>query len=272
MNWRAVRAIARKDLRVVRRSRALMLPLILVPLLIMVIVPLVLTRIPSWGLFGPDSTRDLMRILSSLPGPLRAQFASYTPEQAWIVVVNTQLLAPLMLIVPMMVASVIAADGFAGERERTTLEALLHSPVTDGELFVAKLLAAFVPAFLISLSGAMLYSVLVNVVAWPVMHRVFFPDTTWVVLIGWVAPACAVCGLAAVLLVSLRVRGTQEAMQITALLVLPIVALVLGQARGVVLLGVAFAVIAGAIVWTLAAMLILLAVRRFRRTTLIARV
>ena len=42
--------------------------------------------------------------------------------------VNGYLLAPLFLIVPLMVSAVLAADAFAGEKERRTLEALLHLP------------------------------------------------------------------------------------------------------------------------------------------------
>jgi ABC-type Na+ efflux pump permease subunit len=41
-----------------------------------------------------------------------------------------------------MVSSVLAADSFAGEKERKTLEALLYTPTTDRELFTAKLLEA----------------------------------------------------------------------------------------------------------------------------------
>ena len=42
--------------------------------------------------------------------------------------VNGYLLAPLFLIVPLMVSAVLAADAFAGEKERRTLESLLHLP------------------------------------------------------------------------------------------------------------------------------------------------
>ena len=43
--------------------------------------------------------------------------------------VNGYLLAPLFLIVPLMVSAVLAADAFAGEKERKTLERLLHLPL-----------------------------------------------------------------------------------------------------------------------------------------------
>ena len=39
------------------------------------------------------------------------------------------LLAPLFLIVPLMVSAVMAADAFAGEKERRTMETLLHLPI-----------------------------------------------------------------------------------------------------------------------------------------------
>ena len=55
------------------------------------------------------------------------------------------LFAPMFLILPLMVASIIGADSIVGEKERKTLEALLYTPATDRELYLAKLLSAVVP-------------------------------------------------------------------------------------------------------------------------------
>ena len=66
--------------------------------------------------------------------------------KALIVLILVYFFAPFYLILPLMVASVIAADSFAGEKERKTLEALLYTPTTDGELFLAKMLSAWTPA------------------------------------------------------------------------------------------------------------------------------
>jgi hypothetical protein len=113
--------------------------------------------------------------------------------------------------------------------------------------------------------------VIVNVTAWPVMQRVFFPDATWVVMILWMAPAFAALGLAGMLLVSLRVRGMQEATQLGGLFVLPVIALVVGEVRGAVLLGPWMAIGTGLLVWVIAGVLLLFGVRRFRRTTLVGK-
>ena len=76
--------------------------------------------------------------------------------------VNGYLLAPLFLIVPLMVSAVLAADAFAGEKERRTLEALLHLPISDRDLFLAKLLGAFLPAMAVSWIGFLAFAVVAN--------------------------------------------------------------------------------------------------------------
>ena len=99
------------------------------------------------------------------------------------------MLAPMFLMLPLMVALTIAADSFAGEKERKTLEALLYTPTTNRELFVAKLLSGWLAAIAVAWVGFVLYSVMANAAAWPQMQRIFFPNAMWVVLILWVVPA-----------------------------------------------------------------------------------
>jgi ABC-2 type transport system permease protein len=267
MNTRIIGAIVRKDLRVVRRSRALMTPLIVLPVLLMIVFPVVFTFLPRM-LGGAGD--EFATMVNSLPDPVKAQFGEFT-EATWIRLVHTQMLAPLMLLVPFMVANVIAADGFAGERERKTLEPLLYTPATDAELFVAKLLAAWIPAVMIAFGGAFVYAVIVNALAWPVMKGIFFPDATWVVMVLWMAPAFAALGLAGMLLVSIRVRGMQEATQLGGLFVLPVIALVVAEVRGAILLGPWMAIVIGLLVWAIAGILLAFGVKRFRRTTLVAK-
>ena len=60
------------------------------------------------------------------------------------------LLSPLLLVIPLMVSAVLAADAFAGEKERRTLEGLLLLPIADRDLFLAKVLSAYLPALVIT--------------------------------------------------------------------------------------------------------------------------
>lgn len=60
--------------------------------------------------------------------------------------------APVLLfqLFPAAIASMIAADAFAGERERRTLETLLATPAPEMAIFLGKTLCAVSVAFLVS--------------------------------------------------------------------------------------------------------------------------
>ena len=271
MNATLVRALAEKDLRVVLRTRMVVLPMLLVPLLLLVLIPGAILMVPQL-VPGAASSEQFQELVANLPPQLRARFEGYGPLQVMVLYVAGYMWAPLFLIVPLMVAGGVAADSFAGERERRTLEALLHTPLTDLELFAGKVAAAWVMAMGVALAGFALYGVTVNLAAWPVMGRVFFPNLTWLLLIGWVTPAVALLGLGAVVVVSARVATAHEAFQAGGLVVLPVVALLLGQVSGVLFLGPALALALGAVLWLLALGLLWMGFGTFRRTSLISRV
>jgi ABC-2 type transport system permease protein len=269
MNMRAVRAIARKDLIVVLQSKSVLLPIIIVPLVLLLVLPIVATFAPQ--LANVPGASDLGALLERMPAAFQARFEGLTQDQALVTLLLVYLFAPMYLVVPLMVASVIAADAFAGEKERRTLEALLFTPTTDRELLLGKLLSGFVPAIAVAWGGFLLYTVVANLAAWPVMGRLFFPTPMWWVLAAWVAPAVAAVGLGATVLVSARVNTFQEAYQIGGLVVLPIILLVVGQAAGVVVLSVGVVAAIGAVFWLVAAALLWFGGRGFRRGEVLAR-
>ena len=90
------------------------------------------------------------------------------------------------------------------------LESLLHLPLADRDLFVAKLLSAFIPAVTISWLGFLGYAITSNVVGWSVLHRIFVPTSLWLVVIFWVGPAVAAFGLGVMVRVSMEIPGTDD--------------------------------------------------------------
>lgn len=272
MNWRSVKAIFWRDILAIRRSTGVLLPMIIVPLIFMILLP------AGIGFFGPVLSRmpgtnmpEIGELLERLPPVLAARFEGYTPDQALIVFMLLYAFAPLFLIIPLMVASVIAADSFAGEKERKTLEALVYTPTTDMELFAGKVLSAMLPAVIVSLAGFLLYALTANLAAWPTMGRVFFPNLTWVVMVLWVGPATAAMGLGATVIVSSRVKSFQEANQIAAVVVVPILALVFAQVTGVMYFSVWLVVGLGFFFWLAAGVLLRIGVKTFRRGEIMAR-
>jgi ABC-type Na+ efflux pump permease subunit len=244
-----------------------MLPMLLVPALLLIVLPIVLAIAA-----GRSDPGGIGRFVESLPENLSAPIIGLPENERIIVLVHGHLLAPLFLIVPLMVSAVIAADAFAGEKERRSIESLLYLPVSDRDLFLAKIIASLVPAVAISWIGFALYALVSNVSAWPVMHRVFLPTALWMVVILWVAPAVALLGLGVMVRVSARATTTQEANQLGGAVILPLIFLALGQSTGLLLLDLPVAIAVGLAVWLVALLLTANGARRFARDRLAAQV
>jgi ABC-2 type transport system permease protein len=250
-NWRATLAVVRRDLRIVRGSKPVMIPMLLVPVLLLVVMPLGVAWGARLGGAGMDMS-DIEPMLAQLPGDVTARLAD-DPVAGLIEIALVYLLSPMLLIVPLMTASVIAADAVAGERERKTLEGLLLTPLTDRELLIAKLLGAWLPAVVIGVGGGIFYAVVADLASLGAVEGLLFPNTVWLVLVFWVGPAVAAVGLGATVLVSARVKTVQEAFQIAGVVVVPIVVLVVGQSAGLLVLSPLLLFAAGAVGWVIAA-------------------
>jgi ABC-2 type transport system permease protein len=265
VRWSRVAAVVRRDLTVALGSKAVVLPALLVPLVVLVLLPAGIGLAPRFLAAG--DLDDLEPLLAALP-PERLAELPADPALATAVVTLTLLLLPMLLLVPVMVATVIAADGVAGEQERRTLEGLLLTPVSDRELAIAKLLAAWLPAVVLGLVGAVLYAAVVHMTVGQQVGTVLLPDAAFLVLVLWASPAFAAAALGAVMLVSVRSRSTQEAYQLGGLVVLPVVGLVVAQAVGALVLSPVALWITGLIAAVLATGLLRAAARALSRTTL----
>lgn len=137
-----------------------------------------------------------------------------------------------------MASSVIASDSFAGEKERKTIEALLATPLTDAELFLGKVLVAFIPATIITFASFALYSTVVDVLGAGMFNgAILLPNQVWLTMIIGLAPMIALTSIGLTVTISAKVRGFREAQQISVILIAPILGLVFGQISGTIFLG-----------------------------------
>lgn len=264
-DWTAVRAITRRDLSAVGRSKAVLLPMLLVPLLMLVLLPM------SVGLAARSATFDVDQFLPLLPGSLTDPIMAYPHEERMVILMLGYMVAPLFLIVPLMVSAVLAGDAFAGEKERKTLETILHLPVRDRDLYLAKLAVGFLPSVAVSWVGFVAFCIVSNAAAWPVMGRIFLPTQLWAIVILWIAPAVAAVSLGIMVRVSVRVNNTQEAQQLGGAVVLPLVILAVGQTTAVLLAGPTIALAVGAVIWCIAIWLNVRGARAFTRDQMASR-
>jgi ABC-type Na+ efflux pump permease subunit len=271
MNTRAVFAIVRKDLKVAVQNKGVILPIIILPLILFVIFPWVMVYASSMADMTGTSFSNVDQILTRMPAGLLSELSGYTTDQQVTVFMLVYMLAPMFLIMPLMVSSVLAADSFAGEKERKTLEALLYTPTTDRELFTAKLLGAWSAANVVALLSFIIYAVMVNAAGWHSIGRIFFPNWMWIALVVWVTPAVAGLGLVVMVFVSARAQGFQDAYQTGGLVVLPVLVLMIGQISGVMYFSLGLVFLVGLVIWIIDAGLLWFASKSFRRGELMTR-
>ena len=271
-NWRAMRAIMRKDLAQVFQNKMVWVPMVIVPLLLQVIMPLFLIVLPS--IFGVEQfdPAELAPMMAKMPAFIKSPFENLTGLQQWIMLSANYMFAPLFLIVPLMLSSILGADSFAGENERKTLEGLLYTPLSEMELFVAKVLTALVPAVVISIGSFVLYGVVVNLGGYRVMGGIYFPTAVWWPLVFWLGPAVSVAGLGATVLISSKSKSFMQTQQLSGSLVLPIAFLMIGQVSGLFFLGPIVLIVMGLIVWAVGLWLVWIGAKTFSRGELIARI
>lgn len=229
MNRQRMMVILRKDLKEVVGNSQIIYPMLLVPLVFVGVMPTILVLSARFG----GQSDQFTRFTENLPVGLLPQLAGLTALQKVIYFMTVYMMSGLFLLIPIMVSMMISANSFAGEKERRTLEGLLYTPITDKELVLGKIMAAFVPAMIVSWICFALYAVLVNALAWPVFGSAFFPTLNWWVMMLWLVPAAAFLAIGLVVLVSAKVRGYQEANSMAGGVVLPIVAITIGQSTGV---------------------------------------
>ena len=271
MNWGAINAIIRKDVIVALHTRAVSVPLVVVPTVIILAVPLLAGLMVSVTSSLPMAASDLQEIQSLIPPEVAASYTGLTPTQAGLIFFLVYMFAPMYLILPMMVSAVVAADSFAGEKERKTMEALAYTPTTDGELLLAKMLGGWIPGVAVGIFGFVLYCTVANIAAWPLVGQLILPNTLWWLLGLWVGPAAAGLGLGVTVLVSARVNTFQEAYQMGGLVVIPVIMLMIAQVSGGIYLSTTFAVAIGFVLWLLDIAIYFVGRSLFKRSEWVAR-
>ncbi|WP_102262986.1 ABC transporter permease subunit [Mesobacillus jeotgali] len=235
MNKKLIWLVAAKDIRGITSSVQVWLGLILLPLIFSVIFPLALILLVK---NLPVSSPDLIDLVNKVVHGLKDTKSGETIEslpsikhQIIFVTVN-YLLGSIFLLIPTINAMMISLHSFVGEKEKRTMETLLFSPITVKELFIGKVLAAFIPSIIITWVSFFLFGFITVSLTYNMYGYFIFPNANWLILMFWVTPMITIFTILVNVFVSARAKGFQEAQQLGGILILPIMALFIGQATG----------------------------------------
>lgn len=188
------------------------------------------------------------------------------------------MLAPMLGMIAIIPASMIAANALVGEKEMNTLEPLLSTPLTDRELLLGKLLSSFVPSMALLLGSIVVSEIGTFIILWSVgAEFILIPGIPGLFLLLTAGPTLIVAIVAVMILISGRVKRVYEAYQMSGAIVmifiipmmLPIMTM---EATGTVDMNSVWMwnIITFLITLVLAASTWALAVRRFNRDTMIS--
>ena len=235
-----------------------------------VFMPVLFTALPLIILF---TTRNAG--VSEADAELPAQFAKIcSPEltsgQCFQVYMSNQMMI-LFMMMPLIIPVNIAAYSIVGEKTTRSLEPLLATPITTAELLTGKNLAAAIPAVIATWLGFGLYAV----GAWLIlqdklaMKALFAP--MWMLAVFLAGPLLAVLSVNFSIMVSSRVNDPRVAEQLSAVVIIPLMAIFLGQISGLFLLNSSLVLIFSVVLVAIDALVIYLAVRLFQRETILTR-
>jgi ABC-2 type transport system permease protein len=240
--------IAKTDLHQFVKARDFWMPLSIVALLFFVIIPTVLLLIVS-TINDVKLVNQLSDVVGSLPKDLQANVQGNKGPAGASYALAVYLFAPLAIIVPLTVSSAVGAHTIVGERERGSGEFLAHSPATERQIYLGKLLASLIPGYFTAFMGFAAYSLVVNLIVGPQVGGWFFPTTNWWILMLWVLPPFIALALAVILAISARVSSAAAAQQASALATLPLIVIAYGVSSNTLFKGYEVAFVIGALAW-----------------------
>ncbi len=119
----------------------------------------------------------------------------------------------------------IASYSIVGEKVEKSLEPLLSTPTTDGEILLGKSLAAFLPTILAIWTGSVLYQVLMVRETQGVLGYAYFPNGDMALILFALTPLACLFAIEVSVLLSSRVTDVREAQQFSGLVFFPFILL-----------------------------------------------
>lgn len=258
MKWisPAEQAIVKKDFGEVWNTKMARNTLIALPAILVVALPIMylvlIYFIPTDQINGMDQMMQLL--------PPEAK--EFTVQQSMFYIMTNLLCPMFFLMIPLMDSTVSAASSFVGEKERSTIETLLLTPLNVKQIFRAKVLGCIILSGISTAISFVVFTIVISI-GDILLRMPFFLNWNWVVLVLLLAPAVTVFGVIFMVMISGRSKSYMESFQTSGYIVLPVVLLFVGQFTGIFQLNALILLVISIVVFLLDLGLLLLASRSF---------
>ena len=235
-------------------------------------LPLLFTALPLVILYFTGTTEGTADVVMS--SDLPPQFTQLCEEMNGQECMQYFMVSQFMLLfmmVPLIVPITFASYSIVGEKSTRTLEPLLATPISTIELLLGKSIAAVLPAVVATWLSFLLYAVgtLILAVSPAVTAKLF--DGLWLTAIFVVGPLLSIAGVSIAVMISSRVSDPRVAEQISAVFILPLIGLFVGQSTGLIFINEQIILWMALALFILDAALMFFAAQLFQRETILTR-
>ncbi|MCI0519961.1 MAG: ABC transporter permease subunit [Chloroflexi bacterium] len=257
-----IKTIIRKEWAELFKNRLVISTVVFLPLLFTALPLIILYSTGELG--GGDLTTDMPAQFAEL-----CEDGLSAGECFQVYMVNQFML--LFMMTPLIVPVNIAAYSIVGEKVTRSLEPLLATPISTAELLTGKNLAAVIPAVLATWVGFFLYALGAGIIVENPRVTAALLDPMWWIAVFIVGPLLAVLSVNFAILVSSRVNDPRVAEQLSAVVILPLLGMFIGQISGLFLLNSTFILVFAAIVFLVDLVMVAVSIRLFQRETILTR-
>jgi len=243
MNLRHSWIIAMKDIKIFIRKRTVLSTVVLLPLLLSILFPLVIEF--AGRRTGGIPASYLLTLLDSF---------------AW-----------FFVIIPAIIPGPIASYSIVGEKVEKSLEPLLVTPTTDGEILLGKSIAAFLPAIVATYAGATIFMVGIDAVTQGKLGYLYFPNWEIAVILLLLAPLAILLSIELNVISSSRVNDVRTSSQLGSVIFLPFIGIYLAGEIGVITLDTNTLLIIAAIMGVLVLALFRVSMALFQRDQILTK-
>jgi ABC-2 type transport system permease protein len=257
-----IKTIIKKEWAEVFKRRMVLFSVIFLPLFLSVLPLIILYSM------GGSTT-------NAANAEMPAQFqqlckADLTPGQCMQYYIVSEFLIMFMMI-PLFIPVNIAAYSIVGEKTTHSLEPLLATPITTGELLMGKNLASVIPAIIATWVGFAIFAIGSVIITGGGALVSALLDPMWLIAVFLAGPLMAILSVNFSIMVSSRVNDPRVAEQLSAVIIIPLLAVFFGQIAGWFILNSALILILCVVLAFIDAFMIYMAVRLFQRETILTR-
>ncbi len=238
--------IAGKELSIFRKKKSIFYSVIIFPLFVGIGLPLIIH-------FGLASSGGISA--EAVPALLDA--------------VNA--FAFIFLFGAATLPTAIASYSIVGEKQEQSLEPLLATPTTDGEILLGKSIGALLPPLIAIWIGAVFFMSLIDYYLFSLLGYLYYPNLIIAVIMLLLVPLAAIVSVEVSVIISARINDVRSAQQLSSLIIIPFALVYVLGLIGVYPLTVPYLIILSAISLIIDFGLYYLAVSIFQREEILTR-